>query len=164
MGSHETVLQAIGTQHSFIFLVSCILLGIAGWYVTSAFTYGMSSGQLGRHAYLYPFQCFLEDLPCYLPFGRKYREEFIRSRTHGSGTMCGRKKAYSFDEIRKNNLYNEVFYQMCGTHSDFYISHLGRFLFGWIFLGIGITLLIVTAIIWFGARCLGLKMNPEVSR
>lgn len=163
MGNIKTVLQTIAVQHSFIFPVACILVGIAGWYVISAFTYGMSSGQLGRHAYLYPFQCFLEDLPCYLPFGRKYREEFIRSRTHGSGIMCGRKKAYSFDEIRKNNLYNEVFYQMCGTHSDFYISHLGRFLFGWIFLGIGITLLIATAIIWFGAWCLGFEKSQEFS-
>ncbi|MES2214361.1 MAG: hypothetical protein V4465_03185, partial [Patescibacteria group bacterium] len=51
-----------------------------GWYLLATFNYGMNSGQLGRHPLLFPFECFAEELRCYLPGGKEHRIHFIKDR------------------------------------------------------------------------------------
>ncbi|MBI5733252.1 hypothetical protein HY967_04895 [Candidatus Jorgensenbacteria bacterium] len=114
---------------SMFSVIGYFALGLVGWYLSAGFKYGLSGGQLGRHPLLFPFQCFLEELPCYLPGGVKYRIEFIKSRVGGPGTMLSSKKSYSHEEIRQKNLYEEVFWVMCGGRFSFWAEHISYVVF-----------------------------------
>lgn len=96
-----------------------------GWYFCMGFGYAINGGQLGRSRWAFPFQCFWEELPCYLPGGRKHRIAFISERSKGiDGVMIGRTRAYDYSEIREKNLYEEVFFQMCGGRTYFWVTQL----------------------------------------
>ena len=112
-------------------LVGYITIGLVNWYFLTGFEYGMNSGQLGRNPYLFPFQCFVEHLPCHLPDGKKHRIEFIRARVGNyNGCMIGKSKSYSFEDIREKNFYEEVYWQMCGSNFSFWATH-SSYVFLW---------------------------------
>lgn len=111
-------------------VIGYLVAGFISWYLLSALNYGLNSGQLGRHPYLFPFQCFVEELPCYWFGGKKHRIEFIKCRCHGNGTFLGSKRSFDHKEIRENNLYEVVFWEMCGGRISFWGGHLFQFFFG----------------------------------
>src|SRR3989338_7840389 len=132
-----------------IYLVTCFI----SWYLLAGLNYGLNSGQLGRHPYLFPFQCFAEDVKCYWFDGQKHRIEFIKSRSNGKGWFLGSKRSYSHQEIRDSNLYEEVFWSMCGGRISFWSEHalyffLGPALIVFLLAGAVIGLTINTLILW----------------
>ena len=128
------------------YLVVCFL----SWYAIQALNYGLNSGQLGRHWLLFPFQCFLEDLRCYLPSGKVHREAFIRDRVRDwDGIMIGRSRSYDHKEIRQNNLYEEVFYEMRGGGLGFWLSNIVYFFFGPLAIAFFIALILVSWVLHF---------------
>lgn len=132
-----------------LYLVACPV----GWYLLAGLSYGLNGGQLGRHPLFFPFQCFAEDIKCYWFGGQKHRVEFIRSRCNGNGSMCGWKRSYNFEEIRNNNLYEEVFWEMCGGRISFWSKHVLYFFLGPILLAFllaraVIGLIVNTLIFW----------------
>ncbi len=105
-----------------------LALCLVGWYFLAGFDYAMNSGQLGRHPRWFPFQCFAEEVRCYLPGGRKYRVDFIKTRVRGwDGVMACSSKSYTYQEIREKGLYEEVFFAMLGGYARFWSSHLFSF-------------------------------------
>ena len=122
-----------------IYLVVCF----ASWCLLAGLSYGLNGGQLGRHPFFFPFQCFAEDIKCYWLDGQKHRIEFIKSRSNGNGAFCGSKRSYDHQEIRDNNLYEEVFWAMCGGRISFWSEHVLYFFLGPVF----IALLVVGAVI-----------------
>jgi hypothetical protein len=125
-------------------VIGFLTICLASWYVLAGFGYSLNSGQLGRDPYLFPFQCFAEALPCYWFGGKEHRTQFIKKRIGIScqGWMISSKRPYSYDEIRKDNLYEEVFWAMCGGRFSFWFGHFFGFFFGPIFL-LGVMILMV---------------------
>lgn len=112
-------------------LVGYLTCGLIWWYVMGFMNYGLNSGQLGRHPYLFPIECFLEHLPCYLPNGKEHRIKFIKSRVReGEGFMISLDsgKSWTNKEIIEKGSYEEVFYGMLGGPFYFWFYHLGNFL------------------------------------
>ncbi len=139
-------LVVIGSFSFVGYLTVCLF----SWYTIQGFSYGMSGGQLGRHWLLFPFQCFLEDLPCYLPNGKVHREKFIRDRVGDwDGVMIGYSRSYSHEEIRRGNLYEEVFYEMKGSMFSFWLGHLTCFFFGPVMIPLLITLILAHWVLYF---------------
>lgn len=129
-----------------LYLVSCLV----SWYLLAGLNYGLNSGQLGRHPFFFPFQCFAEDIKCYWFGGQKHRVEFIKSRCGGEGSFCGSRRSYTHQEIRDGNLYEEVFWAMCGGRISFWSQHIAAF-----FLGLAlIALLLAGAVIVLVRRTL----------
>lgn len=126
-----------------LYLIVCF----ASWYQIATLSYGLNSGQLGRHPYLFPFQCFAEDLKCYWFGGQKYRIEFIRSRCEGDGTFASSKGNYSFKDVREKNLYEEVFWAICGGRISFWVEHSTYFLFGWVLIVAFVVVSIVCSVL-----------------
>ena len=118
-----------------LYLLACPV----GWYLIAVMNYGLNSGQLGRHPYLFPFECFAEEIKCYWFGGQKYRVDFIKQRCYGNGVFCGYRRSYDHQEIREKNLYEEVFWAMMGGRISFWGGHLITFLFGPILVAIFIT-------------------------
>ena len=108
------------------YLVACFV----SWYLLAGATYALNSGQLGRGRYLFPFQCFAEDIKCHWIGGQEHRIEFIKSRCYGEGTFCTSKRSYSHQEVRDNNLYEEVFWEMRGSRTFFWSQHFLYFFLG----------------------------------
>ncbi len=107
-------------------LVGYVVVGIFLWYLVQSWRYGINSGQLGHSPYLYPVECFLEELVCYLPGGKKERIAFIDDRMAGTsgGAMLGFNRSYDHEVIRRDQCQNEVFYQMSGGPVHFWFMHL----------------------------------------
>lgn len=132
-----------------IYLLACPF----GWYLLAGLSYWLNGGQFGRHPFFFPFQCFAEDIKCYWLGGQKHRIKFIRSRCNGNGIMSGSKRSYDFEEIRNNNLYEEVFWEMCGGRISFWGEHvlyffLGPVLIAALLAGVVIGLIVNGLIFW----------------
>ncbi|KKR02676.1 MAG: hypothetical protein UT29_C0001G0156 [Candidatus Yanofskybacteria bacterium GW2011_GWA1_39_13] len=132
-----------------LYLIACPI----GWYLLASLDYGLNGGQLGRHPFLFPFECFAEDIKCYWFGGQKHRVEFIRSRCVGEGSFCGSKRSYTHKEIRESNLYEEVFWAMCGGRISFWSQQilylfLGPVFIGFLLAGAIIGLIVNTLIFW----------------
>ncbi|MDE2019331.1 MAG: hypothetical protein KGJ13_03210 [Patescibacteria group bacterium] len=108
------------------YFVACFV----SWYFLAAMDYALNSGQLGRDPFLFPFQCFAEELPCYWFGGKRRRVEFIKSRCGGNGTFCGQKRSFTHEEIRASNLCEVVFWEMCGGRFSFWSEHSCKFFLG----------------------------------
>jgi len=103
-----------------------------GVYEIESINAALNGGGIGRHPQLFPVECFIETLPCYLPNGIEYRRKYIETRIQGKGLMISSTKSYDFSEIKKNKSHEEVFFVMRGTHFSFWGSHTFNFFFGWI--------------------------------
>ena len=115
-----------------VYLTACFV----AWYFLLTFDYAINGGQLGRHPLWFPFECFAEELPCYWFGGKQHRIEFIRSRCNGDGVFCGWRRSFTYEETRKNNLYEMVFWEMCGGRFSFWGEQLLQFFFGPLFIAI----------------------------
>lgn len=109
-----------------IYLVACPI----GWYLLAGLQYGLNGGQLGRQPYLFPLECFVEEIKCYWFGGQKHRIEFIKEQCGGEGVFCGSRRSYTHQEIRENNLYEEVFWAMMGGRVSFWGGQFLTFFFG----------------------------------
>ncbi|MBP9759849.1 MAG: hypothetical protein KBD24_00585 [Candidatus Pacebacteria bacterium] len=137
-----TILIAIGFS-LVIYVVTCIL----GWYIVAGIGYSMNSGQLGRSKWFFPFECFIEELPCYLPGGRRHRIAFIKDRVgNHEGTMAGLRRLWTYQQIRKSANYEEVFFEMMGGRFRFWSYHASVFILGPLFVCLALILLIVIGI------------------
>jgi len=129
--------------HLILYLIACPI----GWYLFTALEYALNGGQLGHHPLFFPFQCFAEDIKCYWFGGQKHRLEFIRLRCEGDGSFGGSTRSYTYREVRDNNLYEEVFWEMCGGKISFWSRHVSYFFLGPVpvvfLLAIAVTALIV---------------------
>ena len=139
---------------SVALFVTIFIVCSAAWYLLAAFDYALNSGQLGRHRYFFPFQCFAEEVRCYWFGGKKYRIDFIKSRVGTyDGCMMSSKRSYSHQEIRDNNLYEEVFWAMCGGRISFWSEHILYFFLGPVLIelllaGAIVGLIINTLVFW----------------
>ena len=111
------------------YLIACFVT----WYLLAALNYSLNGGQLGRHRLWFPFQCFTEEIRCYWFGGKTHRIEFIKSRCDGDGFFISSKRSFTHQEVRDNNLYETVFWGMCGGRLSFWTEHSIYFLFGPLF-------------------------------
>ncbi|MDB5258083.1 MAG: hypothetical protein JWM14_2778, partial [Chitinophagaceae bacterium] len=121
-----------------------------GWYLLAAFNYGMNSGQLGRHRWLFPFECFAEEVVCYLPGGKQHRINFITQRIgdwEGFMVSGSAGKSWSYEEIREKGIHEEVFYGMVGSHFGFWSTTFLTFFGSPIILALNIAFFSLIAII-----------------
>jgi hypothetical protein len=90
------------------------------WYGLHA---GLNSGQLGRGRY-WVFECFGEEVLENIPGGLKRKSDKIRQMVgrSGKGVMCGVTRGYDFEEIRRDNLYEEVAREMFPPPAVFWFS------------------------------------------
>ena len=135
------------------------IVGCFVWYAANFFEYGLNSGQLGHHPFLFPFQCFVEDLPCYLPFGKERRIAFIKERMSGSdhGSFLSDKAGYDYVEIREKNLYEEVFWSMMGGRMSYFGRHL-LYSIGW-----PVTIILLLIVMLFGALIAGMMAGMRTA-
>ncbi len=113
-------------------LIGYFVACLAGWYVLAGIGYTMRGGQLGRSKLLFPFECFLEELPCYLPGGQLRRVQYVKELFSDSGEirMKGSKRTWTYDEIQKEDLYEKAFFDMCSSRFSFWLYHLVVFFVG----------------------------------
>ena len=67
---------------------------------------------------------FFQDLPMYVPGGRKRRGELIKEQmgTFEHGSMLGRTRSFQYQDIREHNLYEEVADEMLSPVWYFWLS------------------------------------------
>lgn len=98
-------------------LPAYILVGFGIWYLLYGLTYRMNGG---RHSVFYGFW---EELLWHLPGGLAKRTDYIRKMV-GRGTedrsISGYLGKYSYEEIREQNLYEEVAKTTLGTSLTFW--------------------------------------------
>jgi hypothetical protein len=123
-----------------------VTLSVIGWYLLSSATYALNGGQMGRSRWLFPFECFFEDLPCYLPGGRKHRVAFIENIARNQESITGHTRSWSHHEIQYLKNYEEIFFDVREGRFVFWVSHLFKFLFGSLVVLAVVCLLIVSAI------------------
>lgn len=144
--------------------VGYLLVCFVSWYLLATMNYGLNGGQLGRHPYLFPFQCFAEEWRCYWFGGKKHRIEFIKCRCRGNGSFCGFKRSFTHQEIRENNLYEEAFLEMCGGGPSFWGGNLFLFFFGPLIVVLALLMglvgwLVIFPIRWLIGRAIELIAN-----
>lgn len=133
----------------FLTFLGYLFMSFLCWYILYAIDCSLNSGQLGRHPILFPFECFIEELPCRIRNGKQARIDFIKKLIgdEGDGSMCGSKRSYRYEEIRENNLHEEVFFNMLGGHFGFWSMHLLYFALWPVALCIVVVMIVVVVII-----------------
>lgn len=152
-------LQVVVTTFALIgYLVFCL----GSWYLIAGLDYAMNSGQLGRSKWLFPFECFLEEVKCHLPGGQQYRIAFIKDRVRDwNGFMIGRSRNWSHSEIRWKKQHEDVYFDMMGGHLSFWSYHFTCFFGGFLILGLYLALLFILMLInlpyWAGEKYRGYR-------
>jgi len=93
-------------MNTWVTIASCVA-GLIFWYFIYGLNCALNSGQLGRHWFFFPFQCFWDEIKWNFPGGKAH---YIKINIVGSfedGSVCGSKRTWSFREIRERNLYAE---------------------------------------------------------
>lgn len=98
----------------------CVALGIVFWYVSYRLT-------LNLNAFCPPptLVALKEDLLWILPGAGKRRASYIKELVkEGDGYMISSKGSWSYQEIRDNNLYEEVGWAMLPGYFSFFLNHV----------------------------------------
>lgn len=102
-----------------------LALAFPMWYLLYGTQMHLNGGPLGRSRF-WVFECLWEDILFFTPGGLKRRAENVRIRvSRGSGYMPGPgRRTYSYEEIRDQNLYEEVATHLFGTPAQFWVENV----------------------------------------
>lgn len=57
-----------------------MILSFVFWYIWHFIEYGLNSGSLGRHQFMFVFDCFKEDLSFFMPGYKMARIKFVKNQ------------------------------------------------------------------------------------
>jgi hypothetical protein len=123
------------------YIVPYIAIGLVLSIVVYAFEGALNGGQIGRGRW-WLFQLIWQDVRWFSLGGLKRRTEYIRGKVGPDSSHQGFIDGYSYEEIRNQNLYQEVAKKTLGSGWIFWGFNVFFMIFFW-WVGVLILLILI---------------------